>query len=588
MWEIESDRFITSRLLCSLCDDQNYKVLLPCNRHTICKKCVQNPTITKKNPNKRPPEIEVTCPYCFCVGKGECAENSEANDLLELYRDLRAKGGKECQSHVLHESLYLCRTCDTEKPFCLMCFEEKHIGHIIFKTGLFTEDRLLSSSPIASIVEPPSNQKSTPPTSDDDDVGCDDDEDYREKERRGSTGKKRKVANHSVQKNSTRFLEKSKTEEGNGPDIDMFSAESKESKNRTVRELERLAPKRSKKEKNEDWMKCFYALLSYGDEHKDSEGKANYNVPRAYIYGKGEDELPLGAFVSTINFKHMSGEKYDLLLPLVLAGDFSILFGETEASSSNTKSNDSTKDEGTNYQKCSADIDKDSKELLGQQQKQEDRRLQQEKQEPHPRQQIDNQYQQHSHGNQQISHEQQSLLQAPPSSSSSSSSHCSKETVDDGYHYNNDNSKNNNITNNDNYDIDNVTLWKRRPPLPSELELKSCILYMYREPDNKSEYIRWGQIKEFNNDMNGCSNNTKILTTYVQANNIKNIEKCSYTICNDVSYFATYKDILLWGLTLKAGKHSTLKKWCTTDDSKTKVAEFFRNNQKSKLTFKDD
>jgi hypothetical protein len=123
--------------------------------------------------------------------------------------------------------------------------------------------------------------------------------------------------------------------------------------------------------------------------------------------------------------------------------------------------------------------------------------------------------------------------------------------------------------------------------LPSELELKSCILYIYREPDNEREYIRWGQIKEFNNDIYGCSNDTKILTRYVQPSNTENMEKCSYTIF-DKEYFAIYKDILLWGLTLKAGKHSTSKKWCTTDDSKTKVAEFFRNNQKSKLTFKYD
>lgn len=583
MWEIESDRFTTDRLQCQICFDQNFKVILPCNKHTICKKCVQNPTITKKLSNKRPPEIEVTCPYCRCVGKGKCAENMEANDLLEFYRALRAKGGKECSLHVLHERLYSCQTCDNKELFCLMCFAEKHMGHIIFKSECITEDHLLNSSPTTSTVKPVSDRKftPTPPTSEDDDFSSDYDEEYHEKEK-CSKGKKRKTADHSVQIDSTSFSERDNTEELDGLCEDIYPEESRENDNRVRNKLERLTPKKSKKVKMEDWMNHYYALLSYGDENKDSEGKANYNVPNGYIYGKGEDEMALGDFVSKLNFKTLAEEKYDLLLPLITEGDFSILFGENEADSCNSKGN-STKDSSIDNQSCPADINTDSKVSIKQQKKGEGRQQKQEKQQPLQLQQEDNQYQQHSHHNQRINHDQQSLLQNPSSSSSYSSK------VDDDYYYNNKSTSNNdnNVTNSDNYHIDNVTLWKGRPPLPSELELKSCILYIYREPDNEREYIRWGQIKEFNNDIYGCSNDTKILTRYVQPSNTENMEKCSYTIF-DKEYFAIYKDILLWGLTLKAGKHSTSKKWCTTDDSKTKVAEFFRNNQKSKLTFKYD
>jgi hypothetical protein len=583
MWEIESDRFTTDRLLCLLCGDQNFKVILPCNKHTICKKCVQKPTITKKFSNKRHPEIEVICPYCRCVGKGECAENMEANDLLEFYRGLRAKGGKECSLHVLHERLYSCRTCDNKELFCLMCFAEKHMGHIIFKSECITEDHLLNSSHTTSTVKPVFDHKCTPPTSDDDDDTCDDDEDYREKEI-GSKGKKRKAADHSVQIDSTRFSERDNTEEGDELCKDIYSEKSRESKNRGRKELERLAPKKSKKVKMEDWMNHYYALLSYGDEHKDSKGKANYNVPKGYVYGTGEDEVALGDFVSNLNFKKLAKEKEDLLLPLITEGDFSILFGENEADNCNTKCINNTKDDSLDNHSCPADINTDSKALIQQPQKGVGRKQKQERQQPPHLQQEDNQRQQHSHRNQRINHDQQSLLQAVFSSSSHSS------RVHDGYYYNNNSSSNNdnNVTNNDNYHDDNVTLWKGRPPLPAELELKSCILYIHREPDNEREYIRWGQIKDFDSDINGCSNDTKILTRYVQPSDIDNMEKCSYTIYHDTAYFAMYKDILLWGLTLKEGKHSTAKKWCTTDDSKTKVAEFLRNNQRSKLTFKDD
>lgn len=133
--------------------------------------------------------------------------------------------------------------------------------------------------------------------------------------------------------------------------------------------------------------------------------------------------------------------------------------------------------------------------------------------------------------------------------------HNDHKTIDDGHpsNKNSNDNDNKNHNNHGNNGIINRTLWKPRPPLPAELELKSCILYIHREPGDQGEYIRWGQITKFDKDLYACYNDTLICTRWIEPSNVEHMERCSYIIHDNVEHLAIFKDILLWGLTLRAG-----------------------------------
>lgn len=368
---------------------------------------------------------------------------------------------------------------DISTYYSLMCFAEEHVGHIISEPKIVTEDQLKNSSFSGdSKISSSSDHRVSPASSDDDDnAENDDDEEYQE------VGRKRKVTSQQKKKltspeNVATYSDRSKNRSGSsyidpsikpseGDDCEVevengtgkkrsFQIDKPKGVTNRSREVECLslapAPSRSKKALMEIWMHHYYALLSYGEEHKDSKGIANHDVPKGYIYGKGEDATALGDWVSKqrLNLKTMAQEKYELLL---------VMFdgSEPEVENSSKKSSDGPGDDskaesddarGNVGNKCRSSAGNGSSDRLDddcaadsegdpqgskQQQHQQKQQLQQEQQQQlqqnsyqHQQQQQHSQLADSDH-HQQMNCDQQSRVQAP---SSSSSSRKSKEYVD--------------------------------------------------------------------------------------------------------------------------------------------------------------
>ena len=98
MWENDIDEHLIKSFICQECDDMQQRRFIPCHFH---------PTL---------------CPLPL-----------SSSELLQKVLKLQ-KGKNQCQRHLLHENRYICSTCDTGKPICLICFAEDHIGHVIAET----------------------------------------------------------------------------------------------------------------------------------------------------------------------------------------------------------------------------------------------------------------------------------------------------------------------------------------------------------------------------------------------------------------------------------------------------------------------
>ena len=107
-------------------------------------------------------------------------------------------------------------------------------------------------------------------------------------------------------------------------------------------------------EREEKWDSHFFALLAYGEDNKNSEGVPNYNVPKDFLYGTGDDQLALGAWVNKLDVRNMTVERFDRLNQLFEMGDFTVILrgkkkpmtsgvsANTSSSSSNRSSNNSS------------------------------------------------------------------------------------------------------------------------------------------------------------------------------------------------------------------------------------------------------
>ena len=304
MWENDIDEHLIESFLCQECDDMQQRRFMPCGIHPAL------------------------CPHPL-----------NSSELLQKILNLQ-KGKNQCQRHLLHENRYLCSTCNTGKPICLICFAEDHIGHVITETypnNIAHRRQYL------------------------DDVG----------EKCGeraliSKDKRRKLGEHQLESSepSPTFVDRLK---GVGL-IPLLAQEnirkvrtkkegethensvSNEVKNLTSEKPSVSRKTESKHDVNREkiWLDHYFALISYGEDNKCGE-RPNYNLPENYIFNEGgSDELQLGQWVYKLNFKCMSDDFYMMISDLIDYGDFDILFEKDgqgrirRASSKNTSSSSSS------------------------------------------------------------------------------------------------------------------------------------------------------------------------------------------------------------------------------------------------------
>ena len=136
MWDSKFDQIITESLKCSLCCGTQRKVLIPCNKHSICIDCEKKPSVTRKRKKDggKGTEFVIICPYkCgeFVLEEGRCLPATIINEMIDALSNFSSTGGSLCPKHVLHENRFHCISCANRQPLCLICFSEEHMGHNI-------------------------------------------------------------------------------------------------------------------------------------------------------------------------------------------------------------------------------------------------------------------------------------------------------------------------------------------------------------------------------------------------------------------------------------------------------------------------
>ena len=346
------------------------------------------------------------------------------------------------------------------------------------------------------------------------------------------------------------------------------------------------------RERENKWDQHFYALLNYGLEHQTKDGHLDYNVPKEYTCGEGDDKLLLGAWVKRLDFRCMSDERYTLLSSLAESGDFSICFkgwkgqsaqGNEDTSSSsssfNKNSNSQSQSKGkeshggtaSNGSKALQQIERQLMRIKSEapssssqtknapsssstatkitpQEQEQEKREQELQRDPLPRQNKS-----HDKAPTRTPNKAASQTSSPISNQSQSKSQTSK-TAAQQPRSEPDSSAAGSI------ESSSVRIWRSLMPTPSDLKSRTCIVH-YQKKKSKSGELKkvvvFGQVKEdVGEDCSGFSPVWKIGTNAMEALDLSDLSNSGFKINVNAKSQRDVKvgEILLHGLILAEGE----------------------------------
>jgi hypothetical protein len=283
-------------------------------------------------------------------------------------------------------------------------------------------------------------------------------------------------------------------------------------------------------EREEKWDRHFFALLAYGEDNKSSEGVPNYNVPKDFVYGTGEDKLALGAWVNKLDFRNMTDDRSDRLGQLFEIGDFTIIFKEkkksntSEAKASNGNERSSSSSSSSSSSKPGASRPRVTTAAASSNQLQQ--QLMRIKSDP------DSAAKSSSSPKTTQSTADKSALPAPAVAPPITPAPAPAVRS---------------------------LVWRSRKPAPVDLKKGTCILHYQSKISSNGEvkkFLSFGQIKSsFDASLIEFSQSTKVVTCIMVPSNASDVKSSTFEIIGNSERLVKVEDVLLHGLSLVEGDY---------------------------------